>query len=452
MSGGSAPDQRAAPSSSGAGLSRGSLPTLLGIVFIDMLGFAMIIPLIPFYAERFGASASVVGVLVASYAVAQLIGAPILGGLSDRVGRKPVLMASLIGTSVGFLLFGLAGSLWLLFVARSLDGLTGGNVSVAQAYIADVSAPEKRARNFGFIGAAFGIGFIVGPALGGFLSRFGLSTPAFFAAGLAALNVGAVIIFLPESLPDRAGRHEGGETEEARAEPGRAFETAEAPDDGAAARGRARGGLSEGVAATEAEGWGHLRAGNRAGGLLWTRFWYMLAFVTYALIFALWAQYHLGVNAETAGYLLAYVGVLILIVQGGLVGWVSKHFREGPVLLTCIALLAISLAAWSQVDSIPALLIVQIPLSVAAGLFGATMNSALSQAVPAQEVGSVLGIGTSLESVTRALSPTLGGILLDRAGPWAPGAFGATVLALLLPFAVRALKRKRPGGDSAGAF
>jgi DHA1 family tetracycline resistance protein-like MFS transporter len=170
----------------------------------------------------------------------------------------------------------------------------------------------------------------------------------------------------------------------------------------------------------------------------------MLAFVTYALIFALWAQYHLGVDAETAGYLLAYVGVLILIVQGGLVGWVSGRFPEGPVLLGCIALLAVSLAAWSQVDTIPALMVVQIPLSVAAGLFGATMNSALSQAVPAQEVGAVLGIGTSLESVTRALSPTLGGILLDKAGPWAPGAFGATILILLLPFAARALKRAPP--------
>ena len=191
--------------STGNGLSPGSLPTLLAIVFVDMLGFAMIIPLIPFYAERFGASASVVGLLVASYAMAQLVGAPVLGGLSDRIGRKPVLMASLVGTSLGFLLFGLAGSLWLLFVARSLDGLTGGNVSVAQAYIADVSAPEKRARNFGFIGAAFGIGFIVGPALGGFLSRWGLSTPAFFAAALAAVNAAAVLLFLPESLPDRDG-------------------------------------------------------------------------------------------------------------------------------------------------------------------------------------------------------------------------------------------------------
>lgn len=403
-----------------------------------MLGFAMIIPLIPFYAERFGASASVVGLLVASYAMAQLVGAPILGGLSDRIGRKPVLMASLVGTSLGFLLFGLAGSLWLLFVARSLDGLTGGNVSVAQAYIADVSSPEKRARNFGFIGAAFGVGFIVGPAMGGFLSRFGLSTPAFVAAGLAALNAMAVLLVLPESLPDSAERS-GTTPADSSARLDEKHTTA--PGQGC---GHATGAEGAEASATGPRGWGHLRAGNRAGGLLWTRFWYMLAFVTYALIFALWAQYHLGVDAETAGYLLAYVGVLILVVQGGLVGWVSKRFPEGPVLVTCIALLAVSLAAWSQVDTIPALLVVQVPLSVAAGLFGATMNSALSQAVPAQEVGAVLGIGTSLESITRALSPTLGGILLDKAGPWAPGAFGATVLVLLLPFAVRALKRTPP--------
>lgn len=407
-------------------MKRGSLPILLGIVFVDMLGFGMIIPLIPFYAETFGASATMVGFLVASYAVFQLVGAPVLGSLSDRLGRKPVLFVSLLGTSVGFLVFGLANTLWLLFASRSLDGLTGGNVSVAQAYIADVSTPEKRARNFGFIGAAFGVGFIVGPALGGFLSRWGYATPAFVAAAMAAINAVAVLFFLPESLParERADRKDREQAEEREEKEG----------------GRVR----------ETRGWRHLLAGTRAGGLLWTRFWFILAFVTYALIFALWAQYHLGVDAETTGYLLGYVGVLILIVQGGLVGWVSKRFPEEKVILTAIALMCVSMAAWAAVDTIPLLMLVQIPLSVAAGLFGATMNSALSHAVPATEVGSVLGIGTSLESVCRALAPSLGGILMDGLGNWAPGVFGAVILLFLFPFALRAVNRPAPARAPAG--
>ena len=153
----------------------------------------------------------------------------------------------------------------------------------------------------------------------------------------------------------------------------------------------------------------------------------MLAFVTYALIFALWAQYHLGVDAETAGYLLAYVGVLILVVQGGLVGWVSQRFREGPVLVGCIALLAVSLAGWSQVDTIPALMVVQVPLSVAAGLFGATMNSALSKAVPAYEAGTVLGLGRTGPRTTaaRGVSRSRTGAQRTRVRPRPGGATGS---------------------------
>lgn len=195
-------------------MSRARLSTIFAIVFVDLLGFSLILPLVPFYAKDFGASDTIVGLLVASYAAAQLIGAPILGRISDRVGRRPVLLISIIGTAVGFILLGFANQLWLLFLSRGLDGLTGGNISVAQAYITDITDEKNRARGLGLIGAAFGLGFIIGPALGGVLSTIGTNIhtgslnwtyalPALTAAAIATINLVAVFIFLPESLTEQ---------------------------------------------------------------------------------------------------------------------------------------------------------------------------------------------------------------------------------------------------------
>ena len=180
------------------------LLTLFLIVFIDLLGFSLILPLLPFYAETFGATPFQIGLLVAAYAAAQLVGAPLLGRLSDRFGRRPVLLISLIGTFIGFLILGFASSLWMLFASRLLDGFTGGNISVAQAYITDITDEKDRAKGLGLLGAAFGVGFIIGPAVGGILSVYGFAVPAFVAAGLSLISILGVIFFLPESLTAEA--------------------------------------------------------------------------------------------------------------------------------------------------------------------------------------------------------------------------------------------------------
>jgi DHA1 family tetracycline resistance protein-like MFS transporter len=194
------------------------LLTIFVIVFVDLLGFGLILPLLPYYAEVYGATPVIVGLLVASYAAAQLVGAPLLGRLSDRLGRRPVLLLSVAGTFLGFLLLGFAAPLgqllagWVapqaanalilgvLFLSRILDGLTGGNLTVAQAYITDVTDEQNRAKGLGLIGAAFGLGFIIGPAAGGALSQWGYSTPAFVAAAVSFLNLVAIFLLLPESL------------------------------------------------------------------------------------------------------------------------------------------------------------------------------------------------------------------------------------------------------------
>src|SRR3712207_1474474 len=182
-------------------LSSPLVPIFL-IVFIGLLGFGIILPLLPLYAETFGASPFTVGVLIASYSLMQLVATPYLGALSDRTGRRPVLIISQVGTVVSFILLGLANSLPLLFLARILDGISGGNISTAQAYISDITDEDGRAKAYGLIGAAFGLGFILGPALGGLLSQGeNHHIPAFVAAGISLLSLLLTVFVLPESLP-----------------------------------------------------------------------------------------------------------------------------------------------------------------------------------------------------------------------------------------------------------
>lgn len=176
------------------------------IMFINMLGFSIILPLLPYYADTFQVNELVIGALVGSYAAAQFMSAPFLGRLSDRVGRRPVLLISVLGTALSFLILGFARSIEVLFIARILDGLTGGNISVAQAYISDITDEKNRTKGMGIIGAALGLGFVIGPALGGLLSSRGhYDIPAWSAAGLAVINLALIFTMLPESIkPSKA--------------------------------------------------------------------------------------------------------------------------------------------------------------------------------------------------------------------------------------------------------
>src|SRR5712692_7054519 len=191
------------------------MPILFLIVFVDLVGFGLIIPLLPFYAERFGASPQQVTILMAVYSLMAMLAAPLWGRLSDRIGRRPVLMASMLAAALAYLWLGLASALWMLFAARAFAGACAGNIAAAQAYIADVTPPERRAKGMGMIGAAFGLGFIIGPVLGGIiagddLATADLATPGLIAAGLSLIACLGVVLLLPESLPAvRAGLSHG---------------------------------------------------------------------------------------------------------------------------------------------------------------------------------------------------------------------------------------------------
>jgi MFS transporter, DHA1 family, tetracycline resistance protein len=375
------------------------LLSIILVVFVDLLGFSLILPLLPYYAETFGASEFMTGLLVGSYAVAQLIGAPILGRLSDRYGRRPVLLASVFGTFLGFLLLGFANALWVLFVSRVVDGLTGGNLSIAQAYITDVTDVKNRARGLGMIGAAFGLGFIIGPAAGGVLSQWGYAVPALAAAVLSLVNLGLIFFWLTESLaPEKRGRVD-----------------------------QQRPAVTLGAL---------LAALKRpfSGSLLVTRFGFGVAFATFQTIFALYALSRFGLTAAQTGYILAYVGVLSVITQGFLVGKITGRVRDDVLITACVGLMGLSLAGWAVASSVLALLLIMIPTAFSGGLLNTLLSSTLTKAVDAEETGGILGLSASIESATRIIAPITGGALLQAAGTWAPGAFGALLMAGLLVY------------------
>jgi DHA1 family tetracycline resistance protein-like MFS transporter len=401
------------------------LLTVFVIVFVDLLGFGLILPLLPFYADAYGASPFVVGLLAASYAAAQLIGAPVLGRLSDRYGRRPVLLISIAGTVVGFLLLGLADPLGkaltgdssaavtnavilaILFISRILDGVTGGNISVAQAYITDVTDEENRARGLGLIGAAFGLGFIIGPAMGGALSageRY--AVPAFVAAAIATLNWFAVLLWLPESL-----------TDEIKAE------LAKQP-------AKSIFSVRELLYALQRP---------RFGPLVHVRFFYGLAFATFTGVFALYAQYRLQLDSTGTGYILAYVGLLSVLVQGVAIGRLTKRFPENRLILGAVIVLAFSLLAWAFTPNVLLLLVVLAPLAFASGVLNTVINSSITKSVYPEEVGGALGVAASVESFTRVIGPAAGGFLLGALGTWAPGIIGAVIMAWVVSYVWRRL-------------
>ena len=367
--------------------------SIILVVFIDLLGFSLILPLLPYYAETFQANQTVTGILIASYALMQLIGAPILGRLSDRFGRRPVLLVSVFGTFLGFLLLGFANALWMLFASRILDGLTGGNLSVAQAYISDVTDEKSRSKGLGMIGAAFGLGFIIGPVTGGLLSQWGYSVPAFAAAAISFINLILIYAWLPESL-----------TEEKRSQ------------------------MTEKRPAITFNALIVAFKRPFTGSILITRFFFGLAFAILQTIFGLYALAKFNLTARDTGLVLTYVGVLSVIMQGFLVGRLTSRYREDLLISISVVLMGLSLFGWAFAPSVLWLYISTTPIALAGGLLNTLLSSTLTKAVAPQEIGGILGLSAAVESATRIIAPLLGGVLLQQVGTWAPGIFGAVIM------------------------
>ena len=357
-------------------MRRSPLAVIFVTVFIDLVGFGIVIPVLPLYAERFGASPLVIGCLLGAYSLMQFIFAPILGKLSDRVGRRPVLLLSMIGTSIGFFLMGCARTLWLLFIARIIDGVTGGNISTAQAYIADVTPTHQRSRGMGLIGAAFGLGFIFGPALGGLLSRVSLAAPFFFAAALAAGNAVAVYFLLPESLSMEQ-------------------------------RSRAREHASIAQTFKETKSW-------LLAAVMVTYFLTTMAFSLLTATYSLFTERRFGYGATQNGYIFAAQGVLGAVIQGALLGWLLKVFTDKRLIVAGTLFLAVSLVVLPISATVVMLLTATAGIGIGHSLIAAPLNGLASKQVSDTSQGRVLGLMQSSASLARIIGPVLGGWLLGH--------------------------------------
>jgi multidrug resistance protein len=377
-------------------------------VFIHLLGFGILLPILPYYAKTYGAGGLLVGLLSASFSFFQFLFAPVWGRLSDRVGRRPILLGSLVLTSASYVVFGLAHSLWLLFASRIMAGIAGATLPTAQTYIADTTTPEERTRGMGMIGAALGLGFTFGPAIGGALSHWGYSMPAFASSAFALMAAVMAFFLLPESLKP-----------EARAE--------------AAERRRLRPGL--------AAAFSDAFARPRVRPVLVLYFLGTLCFAGLEATFALFGHDRYGLKASNVGYLLGYMGILAVVMQGGLVGRLVRVFGEPKLVRAGFLLLGAGMLAAGGAPPFGWLMVALAGVALGNGLSSPSLAGLVSIASTAGEQGSVLGVYQALGSLARTIGPFLGGLAFDTIGPTSPLWIGGAVL-LLASFMAGTLPRR----------
>jgi multidrug resistance protein len=369
-------------------------------VFIDLLGFGIIIPLLPFYAQSFGASAFEIGLLGTSFSLMQFLFSPIWGRWSDRVGRKPIILVGLLGSCLSYVTLALATSLPTLFIARIVGGIAGANIPTAQAYIADVTTPENRAKGMGMVGAAFGLGFIFGPALGGVLSRISPETPMWCAAALCGANMVAAWFLLPESRVATASMRTLGRMEAFR----------------------------------------HAMKKPTLVILLAIYFIVVMAFSGFEATFALFSEARFGYTAASIGFLFAFIGVVLALVQGVLVGRVVKRIGERRLIPFAITAIAVSIGMLPFIWNVPGLLVALGLLAVGMGFNGPSITSMVSRLSDTDDQGGILGLASSLASLGRVAGPAWGGYLYDQFGMTTPYLTASALLCVAFVVALAGLK------------
>lgn len=371
--------------------------TIFAIVFVDLLGFGIILPLLPYIAERYDANPAQIGLLTAAYSLFQLMAAPVLGRLSDRYGRKKMLIISQAGSAVGYLILALSNNLALLFLSRIIDGITGGNISIAQAYIADVTTKENRAKGMGMIGAAFGMGFIFGPALGGLLFKFGYIYPALFAMVVGIATVILTYIFLPETVDVSR----------------------------AASSSRTAFSWNE---------FAHVIFKSSIGYLIVTFFILNTSFSLFTGNFALWIQSKFNYGPTETGLFFAYIGIVAVIMQLKILPILIKKYKEKTLLRSSMIFIAVGLILMTIVPVAGLLFLTQTLIVFGNSMANPSIQALASENVVKEEYGETLGILSSAGSLGRIVGPIVGGELFLLYGGDFSMQVGAVLLLVLFIF------------------
>ncbi|MCG8467483.1 MAG: MFS transporter [Gemmatimonadetes bacterium] len=390
-------------------LRRAGLSIVFATVLVDMIGFGIVLPLLPFYAEELGATPFEVTLIIASFSAMQLVAAPIWGRFSDRTGRRRLLIAGLFASAVSYLIFALADSIAVLLLSRAAAGAAGGTISVAQAYVADSTKGEERAHGLGLIGAASGLGIMLGPAIGGYFSRFGFGAPGLVAAGLCALNAAAAIAFLPESRQFRD----------------RVVDAA------------------SGQAATF-RGWVRSLTRFPLGLVLAVYFLALSCFTSMTSVLALYLERVFAMDASDMGLVFTLAGAVTVVIRGGAVGRIVKTFGEPTTVRAGCVLLAVSVGAIPFITN-EWWLALLVPLwASATGILFPSLSALISRATDEHSQGSILG-GSQLAGGTgRVVGPLWAGALFQSYSIASPFLVGSAVMLVAIGLAFRIPAAVRP--------
>lgn len=384
-------------------LKTSRLAILFITVLVDMIGFGIVLPLLPYYAEQFGASPLDVTLIIASFSAMQFVAVPIWGRVSDRLGRRPFIIAGLFASALSYLIFGLATSLAMLFVSRIAAGAAGGTISVAQAYVADTTGPEDRARGMGMLGAASGLGVLIGPAIGGWFSGLGYAVPGFIAAGLCVVNGVAALFFLPESPRDPA----------------------KAEDRRAAAQ------------AASLRRWASTLVSFPLGLLLAVYFLAIMSFTAMTSVLALFAERAHGMTAVDMGIVFSTAGATTVVVRGLIVGWLAHRFGERRIVQAGTLVLSLSLLAIPAAPSELAMFFMVPFWALATGLTFPSLASLVSQATDVDSQGAMLGGQQVVGGIGRVAGPVWAGALFEGIGISVPFYLGSALVAVAVVLAMR---------------
>lgn len=361
--------------------------TIWTTVALDLVGFGIVAPILGRYAERFGANGLQVGLLFASFSIAQMVFAPVLGRISDKVGRKPVIVVSLIGTAIGSFITGVAGGLWVLFIGRIIDGASGASVAVAQGAVADIAPPEQRARLIGMLGAAFGVGFVVGPALGGLAALGGPHVPFFVASAIAAANAVAAMIRLPETKPQPV----------------------------------------EHIATNRESVKSPVLVRYALVAFIAT-----LGFAGFEATFSLFGKERFDFTEGSAALVFLFVGAILVCVQGGLIGPLTERLGSTTLLRSGLVVVGGGLFILAFTQSYPVLAIALMMISVGQGVATPSATALVTEAAPVERRGEALGYQQSVSAFARIAGPVLAGALFDHVGIGAPYVIGAALFIVAL--------------------